>query len=89
MSVGLPEFWPWLAGGALLLPVIIVLRRPLRRLLRLGVRSAVWLAALGALGKVGAAAGVTLGVNWVNALILGVLGVPGLGLLLMLNRMLG
>jgi inhibitor of the pro-sigma K processing machinery len=33
--------------------------------------------------RVGGLLGVTLGVNWINALILGLLGIPGLGLLLM------
>ena len=51
------------------------------RLLRLAVRSSVGLAALALLNQIG----LGLGVNLVNALILGVLGVPGLGLLLMLQ----
>lgn len=50
-------------------------------LLRLAVRSSVGLAALALLNQIG----LGLGVNLVNALILGVLGVPGLGLLLMLQ----
>ena len=58
-----------------------LLRRPLGRLLRLAVRSSVGLAALALLNQIG----LGLGVNLVNALILGVLGVPGLGLLLMLQ----
>ena len=75
----------WIAGGGLALMLLIVLRRPLGRLWRLAVRSAVGLAALSALGQTGALAGVALGVNWVNALVLGALGVPGFGLLLMLD----
>ena len=47
----------------------------------LAVRSSVGLAALALLNQIG----LGLGVNLVNALILGVLGVPGLGLLLMLQ----
>ena len=53
----------------------------LAALLRLAVRSSVGLAALALLNQIG----LGLGVNLVNALILGVLGVPGLGLLLMLQ----
>lgn len=76
---------PWLAGFALFITALLVLRRPLGRLWRLGVRSAGGLAALALLDPVGQLVGVTLGVNWVNALVLGVLGAPGFGLLLMLQ----
>ena len=76
---------PWLAGLALGVAVLLVLRRPLSRLFRLGARSAGGLAALALLHPVGQLMGVSLGVNWVNALVLGVFGVPGLGLLLMLQ----
>lgn len=72
---------PWLALGLLLLAGLTLLRRPLGQLLRLAVRSSVGLAALALLNQIG----LGLGVNLVNALILGVLGVPGLGLLLMLQ----
>lgn len=41
--------------------------------------------ALALFSQVGQALGVTLGVNLVNALVLGLLGVPGFGLLLMLQ----
>lgn len=50
-----------------------------------GARTGVGLAALWALSGVGGLVGLHLGVNLVNALVLGVLGVPGFGLLLMLN----
>ena len=72
---------PWLALGLLLLAGLALLRRPLGQLLRLAVRSSMGLAALALLNQIG----LGLGVNLVNALILGVLGVPGLGLLLMLQ----
>ena len=71
----------WLSLGLLLLAALLLLHRPLGRLLRLAVRSSVGLAALALLNQIG----LGLGVNLVNALILGVLGVPGLGLLLMLQ----
>ena len=58
---------------------------PLGRLIRLAVRSAVGLAVLALFGPVGQLIGVSLGVNLVNALVLGVLGIPGFGLLLMLQ----
>ena len=69
----------WGVAVMVALAALLLLHRPLGRLLRLAVRSSVGLAALALLNQIG------LGVNLVNALILGVLGVPGLGLLLMLQ----
>ena len=79
---------PWLAVALLALSILALLHRPLGRLLRLAARSAVGLAVLALFSQVGQFIGVSLGVNLVNALILGVLGVPGFGLLLMLQRVL-
>lgn len=76
---------PWVVAGALALAVLFILRRPLGRLWRLLVRSAGGLAVLAALSQAGPLAGITLGVNWVNALVLGLLGAPGFALLLMLH----
>ena len=83
MSLPLELLGPWAAGGALLLTALILLRRPLRRLWRLVIRALGGLAALAVFSQVGQLIGVTLGVNLVNALVVGVLGVPGFGLLLM------
>ena len=60
-------------------------RREKAARLRLAVRSSVGLAVLALFSSVGHYIGVNLGVNLVNALVLGVLGVPGFGLLLMLQ----
>lgn len=76
---------PWLAVALLALSILALLHRPLGHLLRLAARSAVGLAVLALFSQVGQFIGVSLGVNLVNALILGVLGVPGFGLLLMLQ----
>ena len=73
------------AMGLLLLAGLTLLRRPLGQLLRLAVRSSVGLAVLALFSQVGPLIGVSLGVNPVNALVLGVLGAPGFGLLLMLQ----
>lgn len=67
------------------LAVLVIFRRPLKGLLKLLGRTAVGLAGLFAFSHIGGLIGVTLGVNLLNALVLGVLGVPGFGLLLMLN----
>ena len=68
---------PWLALGLLLLAGLALLRRPLGKLLRLAV--------LALFSQVSPLIGVSLGVNPINALVLGVLGAPGFGLLLMLQ----
>lgn len=63
-----------------LLALLLVLRRPLLSLLRLLLRSAGGLAVLAVLSPLG----LSVGVNWLNALVVGLLGIPGLGLLLSL-----
>lgn len=75
----------WAAAGLVLLAALILLREPLKLLGRLLARTAAGLAGLFAFSRVGGLIGVSLGVNLLNALVLGVLGVPGFGLLLMLN----
>ena len=60
----------------LLVAVVRLFHRPLRLALRVVFNSALGLLAL---------TGLTLGVNWFNALTVGVLGVPGLGLLLLVK----
>lgn len=69
-----------IAGSLVLL---ILFRRPLGRLGRLGLRSGLWLAFLWLIRGVTPLVGVSLGVNLFNAVVLGVLGVPGLALLMM------
>ncbi|MCI2106737.1 MAG: pro-sigmaK processing inhibitor BofA family protein [Intestinimonas sp.] len=74
-----------LTCGLLAVAVLVILRRPLLCLGRLGVRTALGLGALAVFSRAGGLIGVTLGVNLANALALGLLGVPGFGLLLLLN----
>lgn len=81
----MPAWMGWAAAAAAALCALVVLRRPLRGLLRLLGRMAAGLAGLFAFSQVGGLIGVTLGVNLVNALVVALLGVPGFGLLLMLN----
>lgn len=76
---GLP--W-WAAAGAVLLALFLC-RRLLGALCRLAVRSGIGLAFLWLFQGAGALLGVTLGVNLLNGLVLGALGLPGLGLLLL------
>ncbi len=67
---------------ALLIPAC---RAGLGQLLKLAGRTLAALGGLAALKAVGGALGLGLGVNLFNALTVGVLGAPGLALLLMLN----
>ena len=76
---------PWLAAALLVLAAQLMLRRPLGRLLRQLWRSSVGLAVLALFQQLGGFLGISLGVNLVNALVLGALGVPGFALLLILQ----
>ena len=80
-----PGYLAWCLAGLLLCAALLLLRRPAARLLRLALRSSVGRAALALFSQVGRLIGVELGVNLINALVLGVLGAPGFGLLLMLQ----
>ena len=72
-----------LAVGGLALAALIVLRKPLAFLWRLRFRSGVGLCCLWLFNQAGALIGIQVGVNLVSALVVGVLGVPGFGLLLL------
>jgi inhibitor of the pro-sigma K processing machinery len=77
--------WGW-AGAVLALPaVLLLLRKPLRRLGLLLLRSGGGLAFLWLFRGIGGLLGLQLGVNLLNAVTLGVLGVPGLALLLFIR----
>ena len=73
------------AAGLVALFALLVLHRPLAWLIRLVMRSVVGLGVLALFSQVSQFIGITLGVNWVNALVLGLLGAPGFGLLLMVQ----
>lgn len=88
MSAPASSILAWLASLLPILAGLFLLRRPLTRLFLLTVRSLGALATLFLLSPVVKLLGVTLGVNWLNALVLGLLGAPGFGLLLMLQWLL-
>lgn len=71
-----------LLAGILL---VVILRKPLLWLGKLLLRTALGLGFLALWAKSGILPGLALGVNGFNALVLGVLGLPGLGLLLLLR----
>ena len=73
--------WMGLALGALV--ALALLGRPLRRMGRLLARWGGGVAVRWGLQGVGPSLGICLGVNPLNALVVGVLGAPGFGLLLL------
>lgn len=85
MDILLGRTLPWLLAGLLAVAVLVLLRRPLKYLGLLLLRTLLSLGALMALSPLSALAGFGLGVNLANALVIGLLGIPGFGLLLMLN----
>lgn len=76
---------PWIVGGLILALALAALRRPLNALLRLILRTGAGLGVLYALSLTGGTLGLHLGVNLANALVLGLLGAPGFGLLVMMD----
>ena len=76
---------PWLSIFMFSLLFLAVFHRPLKWLLKVLARSAVGLGFLALWSQRGLAASLALGVNAFNALTLGLLGVPGLGLLFLLK----
>ncbi len=83
----LAEGSPWLTILIFSVLFLVIFRRPLQRLLRLLARSLVGLGFLLLWAESGLAAGLALGVNAFNALTLGILGLPGLGLLFLFRWM--
>ena len=74
-----------LVGLFLLVAVVRLFRKPLKLALRVVLNSALGLGVLWLLNSTAPVTGLTLGVNWINALTEGVLGLPGLGLLLLVK----
>ena len=76
---------PWLVVSLGVLTALILLRRPIQSLVRLVGRTGLGLCFLALFAPVGEFLGAGLGVNLFNALVVGILGVPGLGLLLLVQ----
>ena len=72
-------------GLALLLPLLPLLAKPLGRLLKLAGKTLAALGSLAIFKLVGGFVGLSLGVNFLNALVIALLGLPGFGLLMMLD----
>lgn len=73
------------AGILLLILLFKILSKPLRWAVKLLLNAIVGFVALTLLNALGGLIGVSLGVNWLNAIVVGVLGVPGVILLLLIK----
>ena len=72
----------------LLLALIRVFQAPLKLAVRLLANTALGFLALWAMGLTSSITGITLGLNLMNALVIGILGLPGFVLLLLAQRVL-
>ena len=85
MEGTLTQALPYVVGALCFVTALCLLRRPLEGLLRLAGRTGVGLGFLALFAPFGRLVGAALGVNLFNALVTLVLGVPGLGLLLLVQ----
>ena len=75
-------------GLTLLFLVVVCLRlfaAPLRLALKVAFNSALGFGAVWLLNLTASVTGLSLGLNWFNALLIGILGLPGFGLLLLVQ----
>lgn len=75
-------------GLTLLFLVVVCLRlfaAPLKLALKVAFNSALGFGAVWLLNLTTTVTGLSLGLNWFNALIIGILGLPGFGLLLLVQ----
>lgn len=79
--------WAWWAAAGAAVLALAMCRRPLAALGGFGVRSGLGLVFLWLFQGLGGLLGVSLGVNLINSVILGALGLPGFALLLMTQWM--
>ena len=79
---------PKVAAIALVVLVLIavfIFTKPIRLIFKLLINTAVGFAALWIINKLGADFGIALAVNWQNAVVTGVFGVPGVAVLIALR----
>jgi len=71
--------------AALILITLSIFRSSLKLMFKLFINTLVGFVVLWLINFFGAYLGISIGMNWVNALVIGVLGVPGAALLLILK----
>ena len=69
----------------LVIIVLFILKTPVKLLLKLILNTVIGFAALFLINYLGGLIGISIAVNWINAVIIGVLGVPGVALILLLQ----
>ncbi|NMA24420.1 MAG: hypothetical protein GX936_02010 [Clostridiales bacterium] len=69
----------------LVLAVFILLRKPIKIVFKLLLNTVVGFIALFAINFLGSFIGVSVAVNWINAVLVGVLGIPGVALILLIK----
>jgi len=74
--------------GIVLLLSVTIFRRPIGLLLRLVMNTIGGFIMLFVVNFLGGFIGISLGIGWFNAVIVGIFGLPGVGLLLMLQWLL-
>jgi inhibitor of the pro-sigma K processing machinery len=71
--------------AVLVLVIFTILKKPIKIVFKLLLNTVIGFAALLILNWLGGFIGITIPVNWINAVIVGVLGVPGVALILLLQ----
>ncbi|MCL2563404.1 MAG: pro-sigmaK processing inhibitor BofA family protein [Oscillospiraceae bacterium] len=72
-------------AGLVIFLAVTLLSKPFRLIFRLLLNTGFGFVALFLLEFLGGGLGISLGINWINALVIGILGLPGVGLLLILQ----
>lgn len=83
------DYLPAIITAVLVCIILFILLRlfsaPMRVIFKLALNTGLGFVGLIVFNAVGSLINLSLGINWINALVVGVLGVPGLGLLMLLN----
>ena len=84
----MPEFLNAESIGTLVIALVLILlcvgifKKPMGCLLRLFVNTLGGFIALFVINYIGGFVGISIGINWINAIIIAVFGLPGVGFLL-------
>ncbi len=74
-----------IVAAILVIGIIKIFSTPIKLILRLLLNTVIGFVALIIINFLGGFLGVSIGVNWLNAIVVGMLGVPGVALLLILQ----
>lgn len=73
--------------AVLIVLCVVLFRKPIKFAVKVALNTGLGFVALIIVNLIGAEIGVSLGVNWLNALVVGVLGIPGVALLFFIKWM--